>query len=29
VFEILEVRDPSHPLAFANRRLAALKEIPA
>ena len=27
VFEILEVCDPSHPLAFANRRLAALKEI--
>jgi catechol 2,3-dioxygenase-like lactoylglutathione lyase family enzyme len=23
VFEILEVRDPSHPLDFANRRLAA------
>jgi len=29
VFEILEVRDPSHPLTFANRRLAGLKEIPA
>lgn len=28
VFEILEVRDPSHPLAFANRRLAAPKETP-
>jgi catechol 2,3-dioxygenase-like lactoylglutathione lyase family enzyme len=26
VFEILEVRDPLHPLDFANRRLAALKE---
>ena len=26
VFEILEVRDPQHPLDFANRRLEALKE---
>lgn len=25
VFEILEVRDPKHPLDFANRRLEALK----
>jgi catechol 2,3-dioxygenase-like lactoylglutathione lyase family enzyme len=25
VFEILEVRDPGHPLDFANRRLAALQ----
>jgi len=28
VFEILEICDPNHPLAFANRRLAALKGIP-
>jgi glyoxylase I family protein len=26
VFEILEVRDPQHPLDFANRRLETLKE---
>jgi glyoxylase I family protein len=29
VFEILEVCDPNHPLAFANRRLAAMQGIPA
>ena len=29
LFEILEVRDPSHPLAFFAAGLAALKEIPA
>lgn len=27
VFEILEVRDPSHPLEFANRRLAAWRAV--
>jgi catechol 2,3-dioxygenase-like lactoylglutathione lyase family enzyme len=27
VIEILEVRDPSHPLDFANRRLAALQAL--